>query len=245
LPDENAALKFMHKRSSSPSAAEARDDQLQRTVIVGQLVGGMLHDFNNVLTVITGTIGLLAEAVADRPELSAITKLIDDAATRGAKLTSQLLVFARGQPSQPSEIDVNAVIDDASRLLRATLGMEIEIVLMLTADLPPALTDAGQLTAAILSLAIIARDAMPDGGTLTFRTGSGRIESGLAAAAGALRREDAVVIGIHARGMAGELPSRIFSDVGIAEDFVGRAGGLIKVDQAGAGPLAEVVLPTA
>jgi signal transduction histidine kinase len=238
----------MHGRSSSPSAAEARDNQLQRAVIVGQLVGGMLHDFNNILTVITGTIELLAEAVADRPELSAITKLIDGAATRGAKLTSQLLVFARGQSSQPSEIDVNAVIEDASRLLRATLGVEIEIVLTLTEDLPPALADAGQLAAAILSLAIIARNAMPDGGKLTFRTASGRTEPGVAAVAGAIRREDIVVIGVDARGRgtASEHPGRIFSDIGMVEDFVGRSGGHIKVDhQSGDGALAEIVLPRA
>jgi signal transduction histidine kinase len=238
----------MDRRSSSPSAAEARDNQLQRVVIVGQLVGGMLHDFNNILTVITGTIDLLAEAVADRPELTAITKLIDGAATRGAKLTSQLLVFARGQPSRPSEIDVNAVIEDASRLLRATLGVEIEIVLMLTEDLPPALADPGQLTAAILSLAIIARDAMPDGGKLAFRTAAGCTEPSIAPVAGAIRREDVVVIGVHAggRGMASEHAGRIFGDIGTAEDFVNRSGGQIKVDhQSGDGALAEVVLPRA
>jgi signal transduction histidine kinase len=90
--------------------------------IVGQLTGGVVHDFNNILTVITGTIEILAEAVADRPELAAIARLIDEAASRGANLTSHLLAFARGQPSQPRDVDVNALLLDAARLLRPTLG---------------------------------------------------------------------------------------------------------------------------
>ena len=70
--------------------------------IVGHLTGGVVHDFNNLLTVIMGTIEVLGEAVADRPELAAIAGLIAEAAARGADLTSHLLAFARGQPSQPA-----------------------------------------------------------------------------------------------------------------------------------------------
>lgn len=73
-----------YRRSSSPAPVETREDGVQRAAIVGQLVGGILHDFNNVLTVIAGAIGLLADAVADEPQLAAVTKLIDDAAARGA-----------------------------------------------------------------------------------------------------------------------------------------------------------------
>lgn len=72
-----------YRRSSSPTPVETREDGVQRAVIVGQLVGGILHDFNNVLTVIAGAIGLLTDAVADEPQLAAMTKLIDDAAARG------------------------------------------------------------------------------------------------------------------------------------------------------------------
>ena len=77
---------------------------------VGHLTGGMAHDFNNMLTVITGTIDFLAAAVADKPELAAIATLISEAAERGAELTGQLLAFARKQPLQPRETDINGLM---------------------------------------------------------------------------------------------------------------------------------------
>jgi len=230
----------MQNRSS---AAEVREDQ--RAVIVGQLAGGMLHDFNNVLTVITGTIEILSAAVADRPELAAIANLIDEAAARGAKLTTQLSAFARGQPSRPVAVDVNAVVAETSRLLRATLGVETEVAALLADDVPLALADPGQLTAAILSLAIVARNAMPEGGKVVFRTRPFSIEPGVTDAA---RRQDVVVIAIHAcsQNLTGTHPDRIFGDLGIAEDFVIRSGGHIRVvRQAGNGALAELLLPKA
>ena len=94
---------------------------------LGQLTGGIAHDFNNILTVITGTIEILADAVAKEPQLAAITKMIDEAAARGADLTQHLLAFARKQPLQPRETDINTLIIDTAKLLRPTLGEQIEI----------------------------------------------------------------------------------------------------------------------
>src|SRR5260221_3217974 len=105
------------QQSLTAEAAEALICQAQRMEIVGQLTGGIVHDFNNILTVITGTIEILAEAVADRPDLAAVAGLGCEAAVRCADLTSHLLAFARGQPSQPPAVDVNAFICDAARLL--------------------------------------------------------------------------------------------------------------------------------
>ena len=85
---------------------------------VCQLTGGVAHDFNNILTVITGTIEILAEGVRDRPDLAAIATMIDDAAERGADLTKHLLAFARLQPLQPREIDVNTLVVTAGNPLR-------------------------------------------------------------------------------------------------------------------------------
>src|SRR6266567_3120244 len=113
---------FIGRDLTEKQAAEAQFRQVQKMDSIGQLTGGVAHDFNNVLTVITGTIGILADAVADRPELAAITKLIDDAAERGAQLTKHLLAFARKQPLQPREIDVNALTLEAAKLLHPTLG---------------------------------------------------------------------------------------------------------------------------
>ena len=103
-------------------AAEEQLRQAQKMEAVGQLTGGVAHDFNNILTVITGTIEILADAVADRPQLAAIAKMIDEAAERGADLTQHLLAFARKQPLQPRETDVNALIVEAAKLLRPDLG---------------------------------------------------------------------------------------------------------------------------
>ncbi|WP_249780693.1 PAS domain S-box protein [Bradyrhizobium sp. dw_78] len=151
-------------------AAEAQLRQVQKMEAVGQLTGGVAHDFNNILTVITGTIGILAEAVTDRPELAAIAKMIDDAAERGGQLTKHLLAFARKQPLRPREIDVNALLVETVKLLRPTLGEHIQIESLLAEDAWTALVDPSQLTTAVLNLALNARDAMPGGGSLAIET---------------------------------------------------------------------------
>jgi PAS domain S-box-containing protein len=161
---------FIGRDLTEKRAAEAQFRQAQKMEAVGQLTGGIAHDFNNILTVITGTIGILAEAVADRPELEAIARMIDEAAERGGQLTKHLLAFARKQPLQPREIDVNTLILDAAKLLRPTLGEHVQIDPLLAEDVWPALVDPNQLTTAILNLALNARDAMPNGGSLAIET---------------------------------------------------------------------------
>jgi signal transduction histidine kinase len=144
--------------------------QAQKMEAVGQLTGGIAHDFNNILTVITGTIEILAEAVAGQPDLAQIAAMVDGAAQRGADLTQRLLAFARKQPLHPRATDINELVMNAARLLQPTLGEQIEIESMLAEDAWPALVDPGQLTTALVNLAVNARDAMPDGGKLTFET---------------------------------------------------------------------------
>ena len=151
-------------------AAEEQLNQAQKMESVGQLTGGVAHDFNNMLTVITGTIDILADAVADKPQLAAIAKLISEAADRGAELTGHLLAFARKQPLQPRETDINALMVESGKLLRPALGEHIEIETILKRDVWPALVDPSQLSSALLNLAINARDAMPNGGKLTLET---------------------------------------------------------------------------
>jgi len=122
----------------------ALDEQLrmsQKMEAIGQLTGGVAHDFNNMLTVITGTIEILAEGVANDPKLAATVKLIDEAATRGVEMTQRLLAFARKQPLQPYSTDVNTLLVDAAKLLRQTLGEQIEIESILQDELPPVLVD--------------------------------------------------------------------------------------------------------
>jgi PAS domain S-box-containing protein len=151
-------------------AAEEQLRQSQKMEAVGQLTGGIAHDFNNMLTVITGTIEILSEAVADQPQLASIATLISEAADRGAELTSHLLAFARKQPLQPRDTDINALMWNSTKLLRPALGENIEIELRPSQDTWPALIDANQLITALLNLAVNARDAMPRGGKLTLET---------------------------------------------------------------------------
>jgi CheY-like chemotaxis protein len=172
MPKQGDAREASHMRRTllSPEAGETDGCAIQRMEIVGQLTGGVIHDFNNILTVIIGTIEILAEAVAGQPDLEAVAKLMGEAAARGTSLTSHLLAFARGKPSEPRDVDVNALLGDAARLLRPTLGgqIEVEIAPASTGSSSFALLDPSRFMAAIFSLAILARDAMPEGGKISF-----------------------------------------------------------------------------
>jgi PAS domain S-box-containing protein len=181
-------------------AAENQLRQSQKMEAVGQLTGGVAHDFNNILTVITGVIDILSEAVANRPDLVAVTKMIEDAASRGADLTRGLLAFARKQPLQPSNLDVNLLVAEAGRLLRPTLGERIEINTNLSDDLWHAFVDGAQLTSAILNLALNARDAMPNGGTLTLETRNAQLDEEYAKLHGEVYAGDYVQLSISDNG---------------------------------------------
>ncbi|PAY07587.1 hybrid sensor histidine kinase/response regulator [Bradyrhizobium sp. UFLA03-84] len=161
---------FLLERFREAEANESKIRQAQKMEAVGQLTGGIAHDFNNILTVITGTIDILAEAVTHNRQLTEITGLIRDAADRGASLTRHLLAFARKQPLQPSDVDVNALMVDTIELLRPTIGDHVDIDFRPMPDLPRALVDANQLVTAIINLALNARDAMPKGGRLRIET---------------------------------------------------------------------------
>lgn len=241
-------LNKMLQNSLSAEIVEAKACQARRMEIIGQLTGGVVHDFNNILTVITGTIDLLTEAVADRPDLAAIAGMIGEAAARGATLTSNLLAFARGQPSQPRDVDVALLLADAARLLRPTLGEQIEIGSRPDADVPPVLADPGQLMTAILNLAIMARDAMPRGGKLGFEARRTAAEEGRAGAGPEASAGSFVMVAVSASGhgpVAGD-PERIFGDLGTIRDFIDRSGGHIEVSsEAGRGTSVTMYLPRA
>ncbi|MEK9284199.1 PAS domain S-box protein [Bradyrhizobium sp. ISRA442] len=251
---------FIGRDLTEKQAAEAQFRQIQKMDAIGQLTGGVAHDFNNVLTVITGTIGILADAVADRPELAAITKLIDDAAERGAQLTKHLLAFARKQPLQPREIDVNRLMLEAAKLLHPTLGEQITITPQLTEDAWPALIDPNQLTTAILNLALNARDAMPDGGTLVLETRNVFLDDGYASMNADVAPGNYVMIAVSdtGSGIAPDLIDRVFDpffttkEVGkgtglglsMVFGFVKQSGGHIKIySEEGHGTSVKIYLP--
>ncbi|QIP08035.1 ATP-binding protein [Bradyrhizobium symbiodeficiens] len=243
-------------------AAEEQLVQSQKMEAVGQLTGGIAHEFNNMLTVITGTIEILADAVRDNPPLATITKLISEAADRGAALTSSLLSFARKQALQPAEIDVNQLLEELAKLLLATFDKKIEIVTRLDRNAWLAYADRGQLSSALLNLAINARDAMLDGGRLTLTTRNVVFGVREAVAVGAGYAGDYVEIEIadDGSGIPQAILERIFDpffstkEVGkgtglglsMVFGFVKQSGGGIKVaSEEGRGTIFTLYLPKA
>ena len=234
----------------------------QKMDAVGQLTGGVAHDFNNILTVITGTIGILEEAVADQPQLAAVAKLIDEAAERGANLTKHLLAFARKQPLQPVEVDVNALVLEAAKLLHPTLGEHIEITPLLAEDAWTALADPNQLTTAVLNLAINARDAMPNGGKLALETSNVFLDENYASMHSEVTPGNYVMIAVSdtGTGIPPALLERVFEpffttkEVGkgtglglsMVFGFVKQSGGHIKIySEEGHGTSVKIYLPRA
>jgi PAS domain S-box-containing protein len=243
-------------------AAEEQLRQAQKMEAVGQLTGGIAHDFNNMLTVITGTIEILAEGVAAKPELASIARLIGEAADRGAELTGHLLAFARKQPLQPRETDINRLIVDAVKLMRPTLGEHIEIESMLAGSARAALVDPGQLSSALLNLAINARDAMLSGGKLTLETKNVTFDESYAAGNGDVQPGNYVMIAVSdsGTGISQAIRDRVFDpffstkEVGkgtglglsMVYGFVKQSGGHIKVySEVGYGTTFKLYLPQA
>jgi len=144
--------------------------QSQKLDAIGKLTGGVAHDFNNMLTVISGNTETLVESLKQQPELQRIARLIDDAAERCAELIQHLLAFARRQPLQPRNVEINGAIADIAKLLRPTLGEQIQIETVLEQGPMTAHIDPSRLTNAVLNMAINARDAMPNGGKLLLET---------------------------------------------------------------------------
>jgi signal transduction histidine kinase len=162
----------VQERTRALVAAEEALRQSQKMEAVGQLTGGLAHDFNNMLTGISGNLELLQARIA-QGRISEIGRHIEAAQTaaqRAAALTHRLLAFARRQPLDTKPNDVNRIVLGMEDMLRRTLGERVELRTILAGDLWSALTDVNQFENAILNLAINARDAMPDGGQLTIET---------------------------------------------------------------------------
>jgi PAS domain S-box-containing protein len=171
-------LRFLESLSNllATSLQRARSEEAlshaQRLESVGQLTGGIAHDFNNLLTVIQGNLQVLEDlpALAQESYGQQLVGAATRATKRAAELTSKLLAFSRRQVLQPTQVDVNALLGSLSDMLRRTLDQRIHIEVSAAPSCPLALADAGQLEAALLNIAINARDAMPEGGTLRFRS---------------------------------------------------------------------------
>jgi signal transduction histidine kinase/CheY-like chemotaxis protein len=160
---------------------QARLNQSQRLEMLGQLAGGVAHDFNNLLAVILNYAAFVVEDLTSPdPDLTASVVdigQIERAANRAADLTHQLLAFARREVVQPLVLDLNTVVTEVEHLLRRTLGADILLETNLAKDIWPILADAGQFEQVLINLAVNARDAMVDGGTLRIDTANVNIDA--------------------------------------------------------------------
>jgi PAS domain S-box-containing protein len=144
--------------------------QSQKMEAIGQLSGGIAHDFNNLLTVIQGNLGIMRISGSFTQEIVELVDEIANAIDRATKLTGQLLAFGRKQVMQSADVDLNAVVDGFTRMLRRVIGDAIDLQINFSASGLPVRADSSMLEQAMLNLCLNSRDAMPVGGRLTLST---------------------------------------------------------------------------
>ncbi len=180
---QGETLERLREEQIRRTAAEESLRQSQKMTAVGQLTAGIAHDFNNLLTGIGGAIEMIGRRVPQpTPEVVRFLELARTGVARAATLTQRMLAFSRQQPLQIEAIDANRLVTGMSELLRRTLGETVQIETVLSGGLWRAKADSTQLEAAVLNLAINARDAMPGGGTLTIETANAHLDDAYAAA---------------------------------------------------------------
>ena len=181
--DEGVPIRMIGSVSNitEKRAEDDRRQQTQRLEAIGQLTGGVAHDFNNILTVILGNAELLLERLSEDQQARIMADVTVRAAERGAELTDRLLAFARRQPLAPQVLDLNNRLGEIETLIRRTLPENIATEMVRGAGLWRTELDPGQLEVALLNLALNARDAMPDGGRLTIETSNSWLDDDYAA----------------------------------------------------------------
>lgn len=201
--------------------------QAQRLESIGRLAGGVAHDFNNMLTVINGYAEmLLSDMPADEPK-RAVLGQIRSAGESAAGLTQQLLAFSRQQVIQPSVMNVNQIVTEASKFLRRLIGEDIELVTRLAGDLGYVLADPGQIQQIVMNLVVNSRDAMPQGGTLVIETDNVVFDETYTRAHASVQPGPHVMLAVtdNGVGMTPEIRDRIFEPFFTTKEF-GKGTGL-------------------
>lgn len=209
--------------------AEEKVRQMQKMEAIGQLTGGVAHDFNNMLAVIISALQLAQRRMA-RGETAEISRFIDaamDGARRAATLTSRLLAFARRAPLTPTVLDPNRVIAGMSELLRRTLGERIDFETVLAGGAWRINVDANELENAIVNICVNARDAMPEGGKLTIESANAYLDQTYADANQDVTPGQYVMIAITdtGGGMPAEIKAKAFEPFFTTKE-VGKGTGL-------------------
>ncbi len=234
---------------------EAQLRQSQKMDAVGQLAGGVAHDFNNLLTVINGYCELALSEISSNHPLREFLSAIRHAGERAAALTRQLLTFSRRAIVSPRQIDLNEVIESATKMLRRVIDEDIALVTILTPTSCIVQIDPGQFEQVIMNLALNARDAMPQGGRLTIKT---NVVEPPTTDPACNDRFVQLLVTDTGSGMTDEVRSRIFepffttkgvgkgTGLGLATVYgiIAQAGGHIRVEsELGLGTTFAIVLP--
>jgi signal transduction histidine kinase len=231
--------------------------QTQKLEVIGQLTGGVAHDFNNLLTAVVGNIELAALRTTDQSILG-ILKSAGSAAERGAKLTGQLLAFARKQQLAPRVVSLNELVSSMGDLLLQTIGVAIRIETVLEKDLWAVMIDPTQLELVILNLAINSRDAMQNGGRLTVATKNIAVSDRHRPTGLAERDYVAISVSDTGSGMTQEVAAKAFepffttksvgqgTGLGLSQvlGFAQQSGGEVRIDtRVGQGTAVTIFLP--
>jgi two-component system NtrC family sensor kinase len=249
----------LYAESERREMLEASLRQSQKMEAVGQLTGGVAHDFNNLLTIILGNLQM---ALRQNPEGKTRTLISNahQAADRGAELTRRLLAFSRSQPLNPHPVDANRLVAGMSDLLDRTLGETIAVETVRSAGLWLTEADAPQLEAAILNLAINARDAMADGGKVTIETGNAFLDEFYCQSVDGVKPGQYVLISVTdtGTGMPQEVVDKAFdpffttkpagagTGLGLSQvyGFIRQSGGHVRIySEIGEGTTVKIYLP--
>lgn len=247
FPVHDAAGRMVRVAGVSEDITERREleQQLrhaQKMESIGRLAGGIAHDFNNLLLVVASSAEILAERVTTADDKE-IVEDVRVAAERAASLTRQLLLFSRRQAVEPKDVDIDAAVREAERMLRRLLGEDIVFEVRLACGDCRVRIDPGSLTQVLLNLSLNARDAMPGGGTLTITTTAVDVDAAMHPAIRA-GRYVRLSLSDTGTGMTREVAARVFdpffttkevgrgSGLGLAvvHGIVTRAGGFVDVD---------------
>ncbi|WP_338502566.1 response regulator [Sphingomonas kaistensis] len=253
------ALSRLKEEVAERERAEASLRQSQKMEAVGQLTGGIAHDFNNMLTGIIGSIDMMRRRIADE-RYDGLQRYLDTAlgsAERAAALTHRLLAFARRQPLDAQPLDVAAVLGAAAQLVTHALPETVTLRPDIARDLPPVLADGNQLENAVLNLAVNARDAMPDGGSLVI---SAMTAQGGDIPAGAAHGDFVLIkVADTGEGMPPDMLDKVFEPffttkplgqgtglgLSMVYGFAEQSGGSVRIHSApGAGTSICLYLPT-
>lgn len=236
------------QKAAAEEAHDRLEEQLRdtrKTEAVVRLAGGVAHDFNNILTVILGHTGFALEATHEGEPLWEDLRDIQRAGERAAVLTHQLLAFSRKQLLRPRLLDLNELVSQLERMLQQVLGEDVGLVYELAPQLGSAMADPGQLQQALMNLVLNARDAMPEGGKLTFKTANVELDAAFAASHPGSKPGPYVRLSVSDSGCGMDEPTRdrIFEPffttkargkglgmgLSTVQGVVSQSGGLIRV----------------